>query len=109
LGRCATLYAGRLRLRETAALMSITDLYLGVDTGPTHVMSAFDVPLVGLYHCFSPGRLIGPLDHPCFYAVDHPRPYPCATETTMAEIPVETVYVAMQRALAEHPPATTRR
>lgn len=104
IGSRATLYAGRLRLRETAAVMSLTDLFVGVDTGPTHLMSAFDVPLVGLYHCHSPSRLIGALDHPCFYAVDHPRPYPCATDVPMAEIPVETVLAAVLRALADRPP-----
>ncbi len=104
LGRHATQYAGRLGLRQTAALMSLTDLYVGVDTGPTHIMSAFDVPLVGLYHCFSPSRLIGALDHPCYYPVDHPRGYPCATETPMAEITVDTVFAQVMRALAEHPP-----
>lgn len=104
LGARATLYAGRVRLRETAALMGLTDLYVGVDTGPTHIMSAFDIPLVGLYHCFSPSRLIGALEHPCFYPVDHPWPYPCETDTPMAEIAVDTVHAAARRALAEHPP-----
>lgn len=100
LGDRATHYAGRLTLRETAALMSRIDLYVGVDTGPTHIMSAFDRPLVGLYHCFSPSGLIGPLEHPCFYPIDHPRPYGCAPETPMAEISVETVVAAAQRALS---------
>jgi heptosyltransferase III len=104
LGARATLYAGVLSLRETAALMSCTDLYVGVDTGPTHIMSAFDIPLVGLYHCYSPSRLIGALDHPKFYPVDHPRANGCTTETPMAEISVETVLAAVRRALAEHPP-----
>ncbi len=99
LGRRATRYAGRLSLRQTAALMSLTDLYIGVDTGPTHMMSAFDIPLVALYHCFSPSRLIGALEHPCFYPVDHPRPYGCPVETPMAEISVETVLASVHRAL----------
>jgi len=106
LGPRATLYAG-LCLRETAAVMSLTDLFVGVDTGPTHMMSAFDVPLVGLYHCHAPSRLIGALDHPCFYPIDHPRPYPCATDVPMAEIPVETVLAGVLRALADHPPSAT--
>lgn len=108
MGKRATLYAGRLRLRETAAIMGFTNLYVGVDTGPTHIMSALDIPLVGLYHCFSPSRLIGALEHPCFYPVDHPRPYPCATDTPMSEISVEAVYAAVRKALAEHPPAVRR-
>jgi heptosyltransferase-3 len=96
----ARLYAGQLSLRQTAALMSQTDCYVGVDTGPTHIMSTFDIPLVGLYHCFSPSRLLGPLEHPHFYPVDHPRPYPCATDVTMAEISVDAVFSAIERALA---------
>lgn len=105
LGRRAMPYAGRLTLRQTAALMSLTDLYIGVDTGPTHIMSTFDIPLVGLYHCFSPSRLIGALEHPCFYPVDHPRPHHCPMDTPMAEIPVETVLVAVRRALTMRPPS----
>lgn len=108
LGAQATSYAGWLTLRETASIMSLTQLYVGVDTGPTHIMSAFDVPLVGLYHCYSPSRLIGALDHPCFFPVDHPRPYGCATDTPMAEISVDVVYAAVQRALGERRASTAR-
>jgi len=100
LGRAATPLAGKLSLRETAALMRLTHLYVGVDTGPTHLMSCFDIPLIGLYHCFSPSRLIGPLQHPRFYAIEHPQPYPCRQETPMAEIKVDTVFEAVERALA---------
>jgi heptosyltransferase III len=109
LGRRATSYAGRLRLRQTAALMSATGLYVGVDTGPTHIMSAFDIPLVGLYHCYSPSRLIGALEHPCFYPVDHPRPYGCPVSTPMSEISVDAVLAQVERAFTEHPPDAGRR
>lgn len=106
----ATLYAGRLTLRETAALMSLTDLYIGVDTGPTHIMSAFDIPIVGLYHCLSSSRLTGPLDHPCLYALDHPRTgRDCTEQTPMSEISIEAVLAQVRRALAEHPPTPAKR
>jgi heptosyltransferase-3 len=105
LGARAALFAGRLSLRETAALMELTDLYIGVDTGPTHIMSAFDIPLVGLYHCISPSTLTGPLEHPCAYLLDHPAGRQHCTETAaMADIPVEAVFGQVERALAEHPP-----
>ena len=103
LGPGSTVLAGELSLRQTAALMSRTQLYVGVDTGPTHMMSCFDIPLVGLYHCYSPSRLIGALEHPSFYPVDHPRPYGCAVETPMANISVDAVFAAVERALREHP------
>lgn len=105
LGGRAMLYAGSLSLRETAAQMSLLDLYVGVDTGPTHLMSAFDIPLVGLYHGFSRSELIAPLDHPCLYAIDHPQAGPgCPQEASMADISVDIVMTAVEKALAEHPP-----
>jgi heptosyltransferase-3 len=105
LGIRASLFAGSLSLRETATLMSLTDLYVGVDTGPTHLMSAFDIPLVGLYHGYSRSELIAPLEHPCLYAIDHPRAGPdCPPEAPMAEIAVDTVFAQVERALTEHPP-----
>jgi heptosyltransferase-3 len=104
LGPAATLHAGRLSLRQTGALMSRLDIFIGVDTGPTHLMSAFDIPLVGLYHGFSRSELIAPLEHPCFYPVDHPLAGPeCSTEASMADISVDRVWAAVQQALNEHP------
>lgn len=104
LGDRAALLAGRLSLRQTAGLMSLTDLYVGVDTGPTHIMSAFDIPLVALYHCISPSTLTGPLDHPYAYVLDHPAGRDRCSETTpMAEITVDAVFARVEQALAEHP------
>lgn len=101
----AALFAGRLSLRETGALMSLTDLYIGVDTGPTHIMSAFDIPLVALYHCVSPSGHTGPLEHPCAYVIDHPAGHrPDGEAIPMAEISVNAVFAQVVRALAEHPP-----
>lgn len=105
LGPAATVYAGRLSLRQTGALMSRLDLYIGVDTGPTHMMSAFDIPLVGLYHGFSRSELIAPLEHPRFFAVDHPQAGPdCSTEASMADIPVEAVFSRVCAALEPSSP-----
>ena len=101
LGLAATVYAGQLTLRQTGAIMSRLDLYIGVDTGPTHLMSAFDIPLVGLYHGFSRSELIGPLDHPRAFVVDHPQAGPnCSTEASMADISVDTVFARVCTALS---------
>lgn len=105
LGNAATCYAGRLTLRQTAALMNEIDLYVGVDTGPTHIMGALHRPMVALYHGYSPSRLLAPLDHPSAYIVDHPLADRGATpQTPMADITVDAVWQAVERALAEHPP-----
>jgi heptosyltransferase-3 len=105
LGSAATLCAGRLSLRETAALMNRVDLYVGVDTGPTHLMGALQRPMVALYHGYSPSRVLAPLDHPCLYAIDHPLADRCTPEAEMADISVDRVWAALQQALSEHPPA----
>lgn len=105
LGAAATLYAGSLTLRQTAALMNELDLYVGVDTGPTHIMGALHRPMVALYHGYSPSRVLAPLDHPSTYIVDHPLADLGATpETPMSDITVERVWQSVSQALTEHPP-----
>lgn len=105
LGAGATCHAGRLSLRQTAALMHKLDLYIGVDTGPTHIMGALHRPLIALYHGFTPSWRLRPLDHPCAYIIDHPLDNGQATpETPMSEISVERVWTTVARAIAEHPP-----
>jgi len=100
LGAVATLYAGKLSLRQTGALMSQLDLYVGVDTGPTHLMSTFNIPMIGLYHGSSRSELIAPLEHPHFFPIDHPRAGPdCPTDASMADISVDCVWNAVTRAL----------
>jgi len=97
----ATRFDGRLSLRESAALMNELDLYVGVDTGPTHIMGALDASMVALYHCYSPSRLLAPLGRARFFPVDHPRAAQgCSPETPMDEIAVEAVWAKVQQALA---------
>lgn len=80
-------------IRLTGAIMSRLDFYIGVDTGPTHVMSSFDTPLLILYHCLSPSTYVGPLEHPRATLIDHPAaPSECTQTTPLSEITVETVF-----------------
>ena len=103
LGARASSLAGTLSLRQSAAVMSRLDLYIGVDTGPTHIMGALEPPMVALYHCYSPSRLLAPLERPACYIVDHPRAAEgCGPETPMAEIEVDTVWQMVLEALAPH-------
>lgn len=96
----ATLFAGALSLRQTASLMNELDLYIGVDTGPTHIMGALDRPMVPLYHCHSPSRLLQPLERSDCFVVDHPRAASgCGSETPMAEIEVDAVWQRVAEAL----------
>lgn len=107
LADCATHLAGSLSLRQTAAIMGKLDLYIGIDTGPTHIMGALHRPMVVLYHPYSPSRMLAPLDHPCLHAVDHPRvAETCGPETSMEEVSVDMVWTQVQQALAQDCPDT---
>lgn len=49
--------AGVFAPRETAALIASCRVFIGLDTGPTHLASAVGTPCVGLYSCRdNPGR-----------------------------------------------------
>lgn len=99
--RCIS-FANQLSLRQTAAIMSYLNVYVGVDTGPTHIMSTFDIPIVGLYHAKSKTHHTGPLQHPRDYCINHPVDESDADETTpMADISVDQVFEQLTRALEE--------
>lgn len=97
----AALAAGRLSLRQSAALMAELDLYIGVDTGPTHIAGALGIPMVALYHCAYPGRNLAPLQHPACAVIEHPLTgKSAATTASMADIPVAAVWQAAMDLLA---------
>lgn len=100
--------AGSFGLRETSALMQLLDLYVGVDTGPTHIAGALGIPMVALYHCFHRGSYLSPLGHPRLQVIEHPRPdAECGRETEMSEITVDRVWNAVKEVI-DTPPQTNR-
>jgi heptosyltransferase-3 len=105
-GERAIIAAGRFPLRQSAALIGRLDLYIGVDTGPTHIAGALGTPMVALYHCSYPGRNLIPLEHSALAMIEHPATgLPAAgIERSMAEIPVEAVQRAAVDLLARRPP-----
>ena len=99
--RQVALAAGKLNLRQSAALMAELDLYIGVDTGPTHIAGALGIPMVALYHCAYPGRNLAPLQHPACIMIEHPLTgKSAATTAAMADIPVAAVWQAAMDLLA---------
>jgi heptosyltransferase-3 len=101
LADCSTHYASRLSLRQTAALMGELDLYVGVDTGPTHIMGALHRPMVAMYHGSSPSCYLAPLDHPKLWVVDDPRTDRGGSpdDYHMSDISVDVVFAKVQEAL----------
>ena len=95
---------GELTLRQSAALIAQLDLYIGVDTGPTHIAGALDIPMVAIYHCYHPGALLQPLQRPNLEVIEH-KDYSgdCMRTTPLASLPVETVAQACKRLLTTTP------
>jgi heptosyltransferase III len=101
-------YAGALTLRETVAVMKEIDLYIGVDTGPTHLYGALKKPMVAMYHSTLPSALYAPLQHPMLYVVDHPMakkvPIGAGVDAgAMADIGVDVVWERVADALLAKP------
>jgi heptosyltransferase-3 len=88
-----------LSLRKTAAVMSLIDLYVGVDTGPSHMMSAFDVPMLTMYHGKFPSKYYAPMGHPYSIAMDHPKKDKCSEIDSMADISVNNVFSKLKKFL----------
>jgi len=99
---CAINVTGKLPLRRSAALLQKADLYIGVDTGPTHLAGALGVPMVAMYHCRHPGRLFAPPEARWRRILEHPlSERGCSSETSMSEIGVEEVLGAALDLLAK--------
>lgn len=97
-------FAGQLTLRETVAVMSHTDLYIGVDTGPTHLYSALQKPMVVLYHPALPSSKFRPLQHAALQAIDHPLAgTPVDERVPIGDISVEMVFAAVSDVLNGKP------
>jgi heptosyltransferase-3 len=94
----ATSFVG-MPLRETAAIMSKTRLYFGVNTGPTHIMSTFNIPMIALFHCIQTSELFCALEHPCYFAIDHPNKKNCSETSAMSDISVKSVLEAANKVL----------
>jgi len=95
--------SGRLSLRQSAAIMAELDLYVGVDTGPTHIAGALDIPMVALYHCLHPSEGLKPLERPRLWILDLPldEGEVCSSRTPLSRITVEAVWKCAKAALAE--------
>ncbi|CAK0768121.1 Glycosyl transferase [Gammaproteobacteria bacterium] len=93
---------GKLPLRDSAAVIARLDLYLGVDTGPSHIAAALGTPSVVMYHCMRKGELlIAPKFPQRLTIINHPtKRNICTFDTPMADIKISTVLAACRARLA---------
>lgn len=95
----STILAGKLTLRQSAAIMKEIDLYVGVDTGPTHIMGTMNKPMVVMYHSFASSSLLKPLENHNFIAIDHPVSKHGESNTNMSDISVKQVFDVVKTCL----------
>lgn len=94
LGKHLLNLTGKLTLRQSAAVIGQLDLYLGVDTGPSHIAAALATPSVVMFHCMRAGEyLLAPRHPERLIIVNHPLARSlCAFDSSMADIGVNIVY-----------------
>lgn len=93
--------SGKLSLRESAAVINELDLYLAVDTGPSHIAAALGTPSVVMFHCMRAGEyLLAPRYSDSLTIVNHPTSRrTCTFDTSMSEISVDAVLKACKERL----------
>lgn len=89
-------FGSRLTMRESAAVMSLLDLYIGVDTGPTLFAAVLGIPSVMMFHCMRAGHLVlNPKTPKNVTVVDHPLARSqCSLDTPMGDVSVDEIYRA---------------
>ena len=88
--------ADRLSMRESGAIMSCLDLYIGIDTGPSHVAAGIGIPMVCLFHCARRGPLVlSPVKPEAVTMIEHPcDSASCSFEVSMGDLKPESVLQA---------------
>ena len=91
----------KLSLRESAAVINELDLYVAVDTGPSHIAAALGTPSVVMFHCMRAGEyLLAPRYPERLTIVNHPLSRSvCSFQSPMASITVDDVFQARIRLL----------
>ena len=89
--------ADRLSMRESGAIMSYLDLYIGIDTGPSHVAAGIGIPVVCLFHCARRGPLVlSPVRPEVVTMLEHPcDDTACSFETSMGDLRPDRVLEAV--------------
>ena len=94
--------SGKLSLRQSAAVINELDLYVAVDTGPSHIAAALGTPSVVMFHCMRAGEyLLAPRYPERLTIVNHPtvREF-CNFDASMNQVEVPAILDAARQQLA---------
>ena len=105
-----TSFAGRLSLKDSAAVMAKSQLFIGVDSGLAHLATALDVPSVTLFSSTNPDKwafrdtrhviVHNPL--PCSPCAIFGYNKPCNTITCMTSITVDSIMKVIKKIIEDN-------
>jgi ADP-heptose:LPS heptosyltransferase len=101
-------FAGKTNLLQMAALLSLCDVGLTLDTGTMHVGRTVGLPMVILAPAWSPPLEWLPLKNPRYRILKNAEMVVCPPDYVIDEVSVDEVTDALRGLLAEFPPGSRR-
>lgn len=103
---------GRTTLAQTAAIIKLSNLFLGNDSGPLHIALALKVPSIAVFGSTSPEQVIGPQERcvvirknlacsPC-YVHQYDYTPACKDFQCLNKISVDEVFNAVKKVLSDN-------
>ena len=57
--------------------------------------------MIVLFHCMLKSEIYAALEHPCYFAIDHPNKENCSETSSMSDITIKRVLEAANKALSD--------
>ena len=100
--------AGKTNLLQMAAVLSLCDVGLTLDTGTMHVGRTVGLPMVIIAPAWSPPLEWLPLNNPRYRILKNAEMEACPPDYIIDEVSVDEVTDALRRLLEEFPPGSRR-
>jgi ADP-heptose:LPS heptosyltransferase len=101
-------FAGKTNLLQMAALLSLCDVGLTLDTGTLHVGRTVGLPMAIVAPAWSPPLEWLPLNNPRYRILKNAEMEVCPPDYIIDEVSVDEVIEALQGLLREFPPGSRR-
>jgi ADP-heptose:LPS heptosyltransferase len=101
-------FAGKTNLLQMAALLSMCDVGLTLDTGTMHVGRTVGLPMVIIAPAWSPALEWLPLDNPRYRILKNAEMKDCPADYVIDEVSVDEATGSLQELLEQFPPGQRR-
>jgi ADP-heptose:LPS heptosyltransferase len=106
--QATTSFAGKTNLLQMAALLSLCDVGLTLDTGTMHVGRTVGLPMAIIAPAWSPPLEWLPLNYPRYRILKNAEMKVCPRDYIIDEVTVDEVTGALRELLTEFPPGQRR-